>query len=134
MIRSHRLAESPRGIDLTPLLDVVFIMLIFFIVTATFVREAGIDLPSRSDEPLDPIPTSEAILVDVTFENRIHIAGRYVDKRAVAAYLQRLHAENPERAVVIRLHGEANADTLVYVMDRARKIGITDLKLADAGP
>jgi len=117
-------------IDLTPMLDVVFIMLIFFIVTAVFVREKGIDLPS-SDKPLQTLSESQAVLVDVISASRVTVAGTEVDVRSVRAVLERAHAQDPDRSVVVRPHPSSTVNTVVLVLDAVRAAGITNLALAE---
>ena len=100
MRRKRARAEDESEVNLTPMLDVVFIMLIFFIVTASFVKEAGIDI-SRP-----PAATAERkergnILVAITENDQIWIDRRQVDPRALRANIERLHAENPQGSVVI---------------------------------
>lgn len=99
-------------INLTPMLDVVFIMLIFFIVTAVFVREEGIDLP-LSNEPAKQTSENKAILIDVAKGTNVIVAGEPTDVRLVRPLLERLHAQDPEKGVVIRPHPESLTYTLV---------------------
>ena len=94
--------EEENEINLTPMLDVVFIMLIFFIVTASFIKEAGIDV-NRPDAPVTETKPEDAnILVAITADDQIFIDRRLIDPRAVRANIERLHAENPEGSVVIQ--------------------------------
>ena len=94
--------EGEEAINLTPMLDVVFIMLIFFIVTATFVKEVGLDVNQPDDEkPKTVDPDKKSIVVRITNRDRIIIAQRDVDRRAVRANIERLHAENPEAPVIV---------------------------------
>jgi biopolymer transport protein ExbD len=93
--------EEETEINLTPMLDVVFIMLIFFIVTASFVKESGLDV-NRPDAPTAVKKENANILVAIGPNNEIWIARRRIDPRAVRANIERLHAENPEGSVVIQ--------------------------------
>ena len=113
--------HQDEEIDLTPMLDVVFIMLIFFIVTATFVKEIGLDVnaPDKSQAPKDA--EKQSIVVQITSRDRIRIRGRDVDFRSVRANIERLHAENPEAPVVIQPHPESTTNTMIHVMDSARQ-------------
>ena len=116
-------------VNLTPMLDVVFIMLIFFIVTASFVKEAGIDV-SRP-----PAATAERkergnILVAITANNQIWIDRRQVDERAIRANIERMHAENPQGSVVIQADKDSKNGLLVKVMDAARLAGVSNVSLA----
>jgi biopolymer transport protein ExbD len=120
--KKGRKADESNDIDLTPMLDVVFIMLIFFIVTASFVREMGIDvnIPDRSDQP-PPEDADRNILVRITADNQIWMEQRRVDERAVRSNIERLRAELPRASVIIQAHNEASAGTYVAVADAARE-------------
>jgi biopolymer transport protein ExbD len=113
--------HQDEEIDLTPMLDVVFIMLIFFIVTATFVKEIGLDVnaPDKSQAPKDA--EKQSIVVQITSRDRIRIRGRDVDFRSVRANIERLHAESPDAPVVIQPHPESTTNTMIHVMDSARQ-------------
>lgn len=123
--------EESSEIDLTPMLDVVFIMLIFFIVTASFVKEVGIDvnMPESQDQP-PPEDAEQNILVTVTANNEIWMEQRRVDVRAVRANIERMHAEFPKAAVIIRADGKSEAKTYVAIADAAREAGVFDVTLA----
>ncbi len=118
-------------INLTPMLDVVFIMLIFFIVTATFVKEVGLDVNQPDDDkPKTVDPNKKSIVVRITNRDRILIAQRDVDWRSVRANIERLHAENPEAPVIIQPHPDSRTDTMVHVFDSARQAGVYNVSLA----
>jgi len=123
-------AEEEEGtIDITPMLDVVFIMLIFFIVTATFIKEAGIDV----DKPAAAtavVQEKASILIAIDATNNIWINRRQVDIRSVRSIIERLHAENPKGTVVIQADRESKNDALVQVMDASRRAGVYDIALA----
>ncbi len=121
--------EAKAEINLTPMLDVVFIMLIFFIVTASFIKEAGIDV-NRPDALTSEIVKKANILVAISAANEIWIDGRTVDPRAVRANIERLHAENPEGSVIIQADKQAYTETLVSVMDSARQAGVFNVSIA----
>ena len=121
--------ESKSEINLTPMLDVVFIMLIFFIVTASFVKEAGIDV-NRPDAQTAEVAEKANILVAISSANEIWINRRRVDPRAVRANIERLHAENPEGSVIIQADKLAYTETLVGVMDSARQAGVFNVSIA----
>ena len=127
---SHRL-DKDRGIDVNPMLDIVFILLIFFIVTAVFVRERGIDVsPSDNTNPPDSQPENRAIIVRIDAGDTITIDQRYVDVRRVSAHLTRLHAERPKTGVVIAAHPGSSTNALVQVMDQSRSAGIYNISFA----
>lgn len=121
--------EEENEINLTPMLDVVFIMLIFFIVTASFIKESGIDV-NRPDAPTAQKVEDANILVAISETNEIWIDRRRVDPRAVRANIERLHAENPKGSVVIQADKKSFNETLVTVMDAARAAGVTNVSLA----
>ena len=123
--------DDGAQINLTPMLDVVFIMLIFFIVTATFVKEVGLDVNQPDDEkPKTVDPDKRSIVVRITSRDRIFIAQRDVDWRSVRANIERLHAENPEAPVIIQPHAESRTEAMVHVMDSARQAGVANVSLA----
>jgi biopolymer transport protein ExbD len=129
-MRRRRAADSEESeVNLTPMLDVVFIMLIFFIVTASFVKEAGIDI-SRPDAATAERKEKGNILVAITAKNQIWIDRRQVDPRALRANIERLHAENPHGSVVIQADEESKNKLLVQVMDAARLAGVKNVSLA----
>lgn len=121
--------EGGSEIDLTPMLDVVFIMLIFFIVTASFIKEAGIEV-NRPEASTATQKENVNILVAVSPTNEIWIDKRRVDKRSVRSVIERMHAENPKGAVVIQADNESNTETVAAVIDAARAAGVYDVSLA----
>ena len=123
--------EGDNQINLTPMLDVVFIMLIFFIVTATFVKEVGLDVNQPDDDkPKTVDPDKKSIVVRITNRDRIVIAQRDVDWRSVRANIERLHAENPEAPVIIQPHEDSTTEAMIHVMDSARQAGVYNVSLA----
>jgi biopolymer transport protein ExbD len=120
-------------INLTPMLDVVFIMLIFFIVTASFIKEAGIDV-NRPDAPVtESKPEDANILVIINGNDEVWIDRRLIDPRAVRANIERLHAENPQGSVVIQANKKSTNKMLVWVMDSTRSAGVYNISIADQG-
>ena len=117
------------GVDLTPMLDVVFIMLIFFIVTASFVKESGVDV-NRPNAVTAERNERGNILVAITADDQIWIDRRQVDPRAVRAHIERMHAENPQGAVVIQADENSKNGLLVQVMDAAKLAGVANISLA----
>lgn len=122
-----RAVDDVNEIDLTPMLDVVFIMLIFFIVTASFVKEAGFNpnVPQPSSNSVDDEDTAPNILVRISPDNQIWVTEkegeRRVDARAIRSNIERLRAELPKATVVIQASVEANTGTYVIVADAARE-------------
>jgi biopolymer transport protein ExbD len=121
--------EEEDAVNLTPMLDVVFIMLIFFIVTASFVKEAGIDV-NRPSAATAERKEKGNILVAISENNQIWINRRQVNPRALRANIERMHAENPNGAVVIQADEESKNKLLVQVMDAARMVGVKNVSIA----
>ncbi|TVZ37948.1 biopolymer transport protein ExbD [Alteromonadaceae bacterium 2753L.S.0a.02] len=124
-------AEDKAEIDLTPMLDVVFIMLIFFIVTASFIKEKslGLNVPENSDNPPPPDSESKSILVQVNANDEIFIDSRRVDIRSVRSLIAQKSAESPEGGVVVMAHEQASTATYVAIADAAREANIYNVSL-----
>ena len=114
-------AEDEGNVDLTPMLDVVFIMLIFFIVTATFVKETGVEVNHPQANTAEQ-KNNPSVLIAIRDDNSIWIDQRRIDIRSVRANIERLHAENPEGGVVIQADELASVKTFTEVLDQAREV------------
>ena len=129
-MRGNRVKETAESeVNMTPMLDVVFIMLIFFIVTASFVKEAGVDVirpPAQTADNKD----QGNILIAIDANDQVWINRRQVDVRSVRSIVERLHAENPKGTVVIQADRESRNDMRVRVMDASRRAGVYDIALA----
>ena len=121
--------EDENEINLTPMLDVVFIMLIFFIVTASFIKEAGIDV-DRPDAPTADSQDDAAILIAISPADEIWIDRRQVEPNQVRGMIERLHAENPKGSIVIQADEESTNEALVVVMEAAKQAGVTNVAIA----
>ncbi|MEN8180016.1 MAG: biopolymer transporter ExbD [Pseudomonadota bacterium] len=121
--------SADSDINLTPMLDVVFIMLIFFVVTTSFVKESGVEVNRPSAETAQQQEKAN-ILIAIRPNGEIWIEGRAVDVRAVRANIERLRAEFPEGQVVIQGDRAAQIGLLVQVMDQVRLAGITNVAIA----
>ena len=121
--------EHNVEIDMTPMLDIVFIMLIFFIVTTSFVKESGIDVNRPSAQTSEQKERGN-IIVGIKANGEIWIDKREVDIRAVRANVARLHAENPLGSVIITADRDTRTYDLVQVMDQIRLAGITNASIA----
>ncbi len=121
--------EEQADIDMTPMLDIVFIMLIFFIVTTSFVKESGIDV-NRPSATTGTTKEQGNIIVSIKPNGDIWIDKRLVDVRAVRANIARLHAENPLGTVIIAADKETKTGDLVQVMDQIRLAGIMNASIA----
>lgn len=128
-MRLRKRNEEEAGIDMTPMLDIVFIMLIFFIVTTSFVKESGIEV-SRPSAATATQQERANILIGISEGNEIWIEKRRVDLRSVRANIEKLHAENPEGAVVIQADQGAKTGTLIQVMDQVRLAGVSNVSIA----
>ena len=121
--------EEENEINLTPMLDVVFIMLIFFIVTASFIKEAGIDV-DRPDAPTAESQDDAAILIAISANDEIWIDRRQTEPNAVRGMIERLHAENPKGSIVIQADEESTNEMLVIVMEAAKQAGVSNVAIA----
>ena len=121
--------NESSGVNLTPMLDVVFILLIFFIVTASFVSETGLDVNKSEGNP-DAPPDEAVILVAITQDNEIWIDRRLVDPRGVRDNIERLRLELPKGMVVIQADDRSHNKVLVQVMDAARQAGVYNVAIA----
>jgi biopolymer transport protein ExbD len=116
-------------INLAPMLDIVFIMLIFFVVTTSFVKESGIEVNRPTAETSERRPRGN-ILIAIAPNGEIWIDKRPVDIRGVRAVVERLIAENPEGAVIVQGDRDAPIGLLVEVMDQVRKGGVATVSIA----
>ena len=128
-IGSFNADEEENEINLTPMLVVVFIMLIFFIVTASFIKEAGISV-DRPEAFTWEKQEDAAILVAISAADEIWIDRHKVDPSGVRAAIERLHLENPKGSLVIQADEESTNASLVVVMSAANKVGITNVAIS----
>jgi len=117
-------------INITPMLDIVFIMLIFFIVTTSFVKEVGIDVNRPSNAPVQEQKMSEVIAIRINETGQISVQNRDVDIRAVRANIESELATKPDASVVVISDRNADAGLLVRVIDQARVAGAEKVSLA----
>ena len=117
--------------NITPMLDVVFILLIFFIVTANFIKEPGLEI-NRPDSETAEVTENAAILIAIGSAGEIYMDGRRIDVRQVKANVIRMIAENPQGTVVIQADEKSTADTIIDVMDEVREAGVIDISIASA--
>ena len=119
-------AAEEASIDITPLLDIVFIMLIFFIVTSTFIKEPGIDVNRPTAE------TAEDQRLAVSSDNKIWINREEVEIDGVRAAIERLRRENPKGSAVLQVDGAAHTRYMVEVLQRIRDAGVNDVVAVSA--
>ncbi|MDH4125424.1 MAG: biopolymer transporter ExbD [Gammaproteobacteria bacterium] len=121
--------EEESSIDLTPMLDVVFIMLIFFIVTASFIKEAGIEVARPLATTLDKIPDAN-ILIAISATDEIWIDKNRVEPKFVKASIEKLHAENPKGSIVIQADERSTNEMLTVVMEAAKQAGVKNVAIS----
>lgn len=129
MKRKFTKSEEDTDLDMTPMMDIVFIMLIFFIVTTSFTKESGIEVNRPSAQTAERQQKGN-ILVAISADNEIWIDKREIDVRAVRANIERLHAENPEGAVIVQADKNSKNGILVQVIDQIRLAGVNNVSLA----
>lgn len=125
-MRKHRhVIEDETEVDMTPMLDIVFIMLIFFIVTTSFIKESGINItrPTDNQSEAPPNPTSP-IVIRISDTGDVSIAGRIVEAEAVQANVEAERSKKPKAAVIVQVSESARTGILVTVVDQAKKAGI----------
>jgi biopolymer transport protein ExbD len=126
---THDSHSGQSEIDLTPMLDVVFIMLIFFIVTASFIKESGIEV-NRPEAVTAEDKRNAKILVAVSATNQVWIDKKQVDPRAVKLAIERMHAENPKGGLVVQADLKSSTRVVAGVLDAARDVGIEDVSVS----
>ncbi|HEC23285.1 MAG TPA: biopolymer transporter ExbD [Chloroflexi bacterium] len=133
MAGRHQLQQKTAAeVNLTPMIDMVFILLIFFIVSTTFVKETGVDV--ERPEAKTAVTQKNSILISVTEDGEVWIDNRQVDIRSIRAHVERLLAESPESAVVVIADKAAHTGDVVVVMDQARLAGVSHIALAAQPP
>ena len=125
----NQAVEDTEEPNITPMLDVVFILLIFFIVTANFIKEPGLEI-NRPDSETSEITENAAILIAIGAAGEIYMDGRRIDVRQVKANVIRLIAENPQGSVVIQADVKSTAEKIVAVMDEVREAGVVVISIA----
>ena len=129
----HTASSEDTGIDLAPMLDFVLNLLIFFIITTSFVREAGITVTRAEAETAEHAETGN-ILIAIRPNGEIWMDRRQVDLREVRPLIERLHIERPEDSVVVVADKAAKAGMLARVMDEVKLGGIKEVAVGAAGP
>ena len=127
--RRREIFEEDGEINLTPMLDIVFIMLIFFVVTSSFVKESGVDVNRPSASTAERKQQGN-IMIAITRDGEVWIDRRRVEPHAVRTQVERLHAENPEGEVVIQADRNSRSGLLVQVIDQARLAGVENVAIA----
>ena len=123
--------DEDTGINITPMLDIVFIMLIFFIVTTSFVREEGLEVSRPSNTPPREIKQDRGpIVVRIDSSSTISVKGRILEPGAVQANLEREKAAKPTSPLIVAAHPDADTEALVAILDAARAVGIESVNVA----
>ncbi len=130
---ARRAANKGVELNIAPLIDMVFILLIFFLVTTSFVRETGVDV-ERPSAATAVSRQGAAILIAVTENNLIFMDKREVDIRAVRANIERALAENPESSVIVTADRNSSTGVAVQVMDGCRLAGAKNVSIAASLP
>lgn len=124
LARTHRSRRSDDAeVDMTPMLDIVFIMLIFFIVTATFLNEKGLDFTQPPQSTATPAPPTPAISIYVDARDGVSVENVPVELSAVASRVERLMAEKPKAVISLRADAKASLDPVVYIKDQMKLAG-----------
>jgi biopolymer transport protein ExbD len=126
---TQRPEEEAQAIDLTPMLDVVFIMLIFFIVTATFIKETGKEV-ARPDATTAEDNPGASILIAIGSDNEIWIDKKEIDPRVIRQVIERMRVDNPKGTVSIQADKEADIKFVVDVANAAREAGVNDVSVS----
>lgn len=132
-MRDHAQQDEEAEINMTPMLDIVFIMLIFFIVTAAFVKEAGIQV-TKPEAAMSIQKPRTSIIIGISENGEIWINHKKVDLKSVRPILERLIAENPRGTVIIQADKEAKAGLALDVLDAARAAKAADVAISTRKP
>ncbi len=124
-------AEDEAEINITPMLDIVFIMLIFFIVTTSFIKEKGLEVSRPSNTPPKQVEQKKGpLVVKIESSGNITLKGRLLERKAVQANLEREKAEKPESPLIVAAHPDAETDALVTILDAAEAVGVASVSVA----
>ncbi|MEE8261026.1 MAG: biopolymer transporter ExbD [Gammaproteobacteria bacterium] len=130
MRRTHTEEQSTSiGVNLTPLIEMVFILLIFFLVTSSFVKESGIDVNRPTAQTATRMERGN-IIIAINKDGEIWMDKQQVDVRSVRSHIERLHAQNPEGTVIILADQDSRTGLLVKVIDQARLAGVGNVAIA----
>ena len=128
-MRNHAQSDEAEEINMTPMLDIVFIMLIFFIVTAVFVKESGVEI-AKPDAASAVHKPQTAVIIGITDADQVWVNRKKVEIKALRTVLERLLAENPRGEVVIQADREAKSGLTMQVMEAARQAGAPNVSLS----
>jgi biopolymer transport protein ExbD len=130
MRRKHK-SDDEAEINITPMLDIVFIMLIFFIVTTSFIKEKGLEVSRPSNAPPKELEQKKGpIVLKIDGSSNITLKGRVLERKAVQANLEREKAEKPDSGLIVAAHPDAETDALVTILDAAEAVGVASVSVA----
>jgi len=130
MRKRHR-EDDEAEINITPMLDIVFIMLIFFIVTTSFVKESGLEVSRPSNSPPKQVEQKKGpIVIKIDSTGNITMQGRLIERKAVQANLERQKAEKPDSTLIVAAHPDAATEVLVTILDAASAVGMASVSVA----
>ena len=130
-MRRKSRANDEAEINITPMLDIVFIMLIFFIVTTSFVKEKGLEVSRPSNSPPKEVKKNKGpIVIRIDANSNVMMKGRMLERKAVEANLEREKAEKPDSPLIIAAHPDAETDALVTILDAAEAVGVASVSVA----
>ncbi|MFT6988683.1 MAG: biopolymer transport protein ExbD [Paraglaciecola sp.] len=128
--KKHGSNEDDAAIDMTPMLDIVFIMLIFFIVTTSFVKEKGLEVSRPKDSKTPPPPTNvKSLSIRVEEDGTIVVNGRQVDIRRVEANIQNFLAENNQDSAAVQAHPKSKHGDVTEVINEVKRAGIANVSV-----
>ena len=131
MARRHATEQDEAEINMTPMLDIVFIMLIFFIVTTSFIKEKGLEVSRPSSAPPKQVEQKKGpIVLKIDGSSNITLKGRLLERKAVQANLEREKAEKPDSTLIVAAHPDAETDALVTILDAAKAVDIASVSVA----
>ena len=134
-MKKRRHVDDEAEINITPMLDIVFIMLIFFIVTTSFVKEQGLEVSRPSSAPPKEIQQDKGpIVVKISSGSLISVKGRILEPGVVQANLERERAEKPASPLIVAAHPDADTEALVTILDAAKAVGIESVSVATSTP
>lgn len=130
MRHTHRNRQNAAAdVNLTPLIDMVFILLIFFLVTSSFTKEAGIEV-SRPEAQSAKQQDHASIIIAVSENGEIWLDGRQIDVRSVRPNIERMHSQNPEGSIIIMSDKDSRLGITVQVLDQVRLAGVSNVAIA----
>ncbi|PLX96580.1 MAG: biopolymer transporter ExbD [Desulfuromonas sp.] len=126
---SRRQRRKPAELNMSPLIDMIFILLIFFVVTTSFVREAGVDVQRPIAQTAETKDSTNIVLA-ITADNLVVVEGKPVDVRSVQSYMERFLMQNPNGSVVLAADRNSRSGLVIQVLDACRLAGVKNLSVA----